>query len=109
MSEVVAALAGAPTAGKGKGKKRTADEAGLSAQDAEVEEMSKWKVARLRTALQGASSASRGAGQSWWRGSKARSARGTVGSGKEAGGESSGGSSSGGASSSSASGPGTAR
>ena len=44
---------GAPTTDKGKGKKRTADEAGLSAQDTEVEEMRKWKVARLRTALQG--------------------------------------------------------
>jgi len=53
VSEVMAFVMGAPTDGKGKGKKRTADEAGLSAQDAEVEEMRGWKVARLREALQG--------------------------------------------------------
>ena len=53
VSEAMAVLAGVPTAGKGKGKKRTAGEAGLSAQDAEVEEMREWKVARLREALQG--------------------------------------------------------
>ena len=53
VSEVLAVLAGALTGGKGNGKKRTADEAGLSAQDAEVEEMRGWKVARLREALQG--------------------------------------------------------
>jgi len=33
MNEVVAMLAGVSTGGKGKGKKRTADEAGLSVQD----------------------------------------------------------------------------
>ena len=53
LNQVLAVLAGAPTGGKGKGKKRTADEAGLSAQDAEVEDMRGWKVARLREALQG--------------------------------------------------------
>ena len=49
MNEVVALLAGAPT---GKGKKRTADEAGLSAEDKEVGKMREWKVARLREGLQ---------------------------------------------------------
>ena len=52
MNEVVALLAGAPIGG-GKGKKRTADEAELSAEDTEVEEMRGWKVARLREELQG--------------------------------------------------------
>ena len=51
MNEVVALLAGAPTGGKGK--KRTADEAELSAEDEAVEEMRGWKVARLREELQG--------------------------------------------------------
>jgi len=51
VSEAMAVLAGVPNAGKGK--KRTAGEAGLSAQDAEVEEMRGWKVPRLREALQG--------------------------------------------------------
>ena len=51
MNEVVALLAGAPTGGKSK--KRTADQAGLSAEDKEVEEMRGWKVARLREELQG--------------------------------------------------------
>jgi hypothetical protein len=36
------------------GTKRTAGEAGFSAQDQEVEETRAWKVARLREALQGA-------------------------------------------------------
>mmetsp|Transcript_17516 Transcript_17516/g.41093 ORF Transcript_17516/g.41093 Transcript_17516/m.41093 type:complete len:122 (-) Transcript_17516:118-483(-) len=53
VNEVLALVAGVATGGKAKGKKRTADEAGLSAQDAEVEEMREWKVARLREALQG--------------------------------------------------------
>ena len=51
MNEVVALLAGAPT--DGKGKKRTADEAELSAEDEAVEEMRGWKVARLREELHG--------------------------------------------------------
>ena len=46
------------TAGKAKGKKRTLEEAGLSAQDAEIEEMREWNevptlVAQLCEALQG--------------------------------------------------------
>ena len=51
VNEVLALLAGAPTGGKGK--KRTADEAELSAEDEAVEEMRGWKVARLREELQG--------------------------------------------------------
>jgi len=51
MNEVMAFVMGVPT--DSKGKKRTADEAGLLAQDAEVEEMREWKVARLCEALQG--------------------------------------------------------
>ena len=51
MNEVVALLAGIPT--DGKGKKRTADEAELTAEDEAVEEMRGWKVARLREELQG--------------------------------------------------------
>ena len=51
MNEVMALLAGIPS--NDKGKKRTADEAGLSAEDKEVEEMRGWKVARLREELQG--------------------------------------------------------
>ena len=51
MNEVMALLVGAPAGGGGK--KRTADEAGLSAQDQEVEAMREWKVVRLRDALQG--------------------------------------------------------
>jgi len=53
MTEVLAFAMGAKIGGAGdKGKKRTADEAGLSAQDEEVEAMREWKVARLREALQ---------------------------------------------------------
>ena len=51
VNEVLGFVMGAPTGGKGK--KRTADEAGLSAEDKEVEEMRGWKVARLREELQG--------------------------------------------------------
>ena len=53
VNEVLALVAGAPTADSGKGKKRTADEAGLSAQDAQFEDMREWKMARLREALHG--------------------------------------------------------
>ena len=45
MNEVIAALAAAPAAGKGK--KRTADEAGLSATEQEINEMRGWKTVRL--------------------------------------------------------------
>ena len=58
VNEVLALLAGPSTAAKGK--KRTADEAGLSAQDAEVEEMREWKMARLRGALQGRTLSTKG-------------------------------------------------
>ena len=51
MNEVMAVLTGVSTVGKGK--KRTADEAELSAEDEAVEEMRGWKVARLREELQG--------------------------------------------------------
>ena len=55
MNEVMGVLAGVPVAGRGSGKtkskKRTADEAGLSATEKEIEEIRGWKTARLRREL----------------------------------------------------------
>ena len=53
VNEVLTVVTGTGATTGGKGKKRTADEAELSAEDEAVEEMRGWKVARLREELQG--------------------------------------------------------
>jgi speckle-type POZ protein len=97
MSEMMAFVHGAPTATK----KRTADEAGLSAQDQEVEEMREWRVAQLCGALHGRELSTKGRKKELVE----RLERAIRVDGKEAGESDSSGCSSSGGSSSSASGP----
>ena len=97
MSEMMAFVHGAPTATK----KRTADEAGLSAQGQEVEEMREWRVAQLCGALHGRELSTKGRKKELVE----RLERAIRVDGKEAGESDSSGCSSSGGSSSSASGP----